>query len=230
MVNDSTQLCGLLGRIVLQPWSETSIKALGILCGCDPNLHSSVILLLFPQFLLCSLDDLSFLRSLCETNIAKSNQVIKAVAQKLKKKALSNKKLTAEEIAEISIEVTEWLAAAVMKMPDHNEFLTQLSERADSTRYKCQFALFLNAAIPLMTNQKDKIQWCGKQLRLLHQLQPEGQKKSNWEEVIAMVTNTCQSLELHQTQGNAISLNLLGNLIQLIPDQFKDHECKYLKL
>ena len=116
MVNDSTQLCGLLGRIVLQPWSETSIKALGILCGCDPKLHSSVILLLFPQFLLCSLDDLSFLRSVCETNLAKSNQVIKAVAQKLKKKALSNKKLTAEEIAEISMEVTEWLAAAVMKM------------------------------------------------------------------------------------------------------------------
>uniref|UniRef100_K1R8X6 HEAT repeat-containing protein 1 n=1 Tax=Magallana gigas TaxID=29159 RepID=K1R8X6_MAGGI len=224
MLSDRDQLCSLLGKIVLrcQPWSELGTKALGVLCGCDPKLQPSVLLLLFPRFLLCTPDDLSFLRDLCETNLAKSNQVIKALAQKLKKKALGKKTMSEGDLARISMDVTEWLAAAVIKMPDYDKFLTQMVKTADGLRSKCQLAMFLNTAITLLTDPKDKIHWCGKQLHLLHQLHPEGQPRSDWEETVAMVTETCQSLVFHQTQGNAISLNLLADLINLIPDHFND--------
>ncbi|XP_034311475.2 HEAT repeat-containing protein 1 [Magallana gigas] len=224
MLSDRDQLCSLLGKIVLrcQPWSELGTKALVVLCGCDPKLQPSVLLLLFPRFLLCTPDDVNFLRDLCETNLAKSNQVIKALAQKLKKKALGKKTMSEEDLARVSVDVTEWLAAAVIKMPDCEKFLTQMVKTADGLRSKCQLAMFLNTAITLLTDPKDKIHWCGKQLHLLHQLHPEGQPRSDWEETVAMVTETCQSLVFHQTQGNAISLNLFADLINLIPDHFKD--------
>lgn len=230
MLSDRDQLCSLLGKIVLrcQPWSELGTKALVVLCGCDPKLQPSVLLLLFPRFLLCTPDDLSFLRDLCETNLAKSNQVIKALAQKLKKKALGKKTMSEGDLARISVDVTEWLAAAVIKMPECEKFLTQMVKTADGLRSKCQLAMFLNTAITLLTDPKDKIHWCGKQLHLLHQLHPEGQPRSDWEETVAMVTETCQSLVFHQTQGNAISLNLLADLINLIPDHFNDKTGKYL--
>lgn len=136
--------------------------------------------------------------------------------------------MSEEDLARISVDVTEWLAAAVIKMPDCEKFLTQMVKTADGLRFKCQLAMFLNTAITLLTDSKDKIHWCGKQLHLLHQLSPEGQPRSNWEETVAMVTETCHSLVVHQTQGNAISLNLLADLINLIPDQFKDKTGKNL--
>ncbi|XP_062578566.1 HEAT repeat-containing protein 1-like [Saccostrea cucullata] len=219
MLSDNTRLCQLLCNIVLRcrPWSDIGSKALQVLCSCDPNLHSSVILHLFPRLLLCTSDDLDFLKDLCDTVLAKSNPMIKSIAQKLKKKSVGKKKQSAEDVAELSIEVTEWLASAVIKMPDCEDFLSELEGRGDSARYKCHQALFLNAIIPLMSEQKNQIQWCGKQLKLLHQLRPQGQPMVDWEEVITMVTDTCQSLVANQTQGNSISLYLLSNLIKLLP-------------
>jgi hypothetical protein len=219
MINDKTQMCQLLGRIVLgcQPWSAVGKMALGILSNCDPKRQSSVILLLFPRFLLCTPDDLVFLKDFCETELAKSNSIIKPVAQKLKKKEAGRKKQTTENLAEISVAVAGWLADAVMKTPDHDEFLTQLQSAGEDARFLCQLALFLNAAIPLMSEKKDQIKWFGEQLKLLHQLQPGGQPGSDWEEVIAMVTDTCKSLVANHKPGNSLSLCLLSNLIQLTP-------------
>ncbi|XP_056020027.1 HEAT repeat-containing protein 1-like isoform X2 [Ostrea edulis] len=218
MINDTTQMCTLLGKIVLkcQPWSGVGKMALGILCSCDPKFQPSVILILFPRFLLCTPDDLKFLKDLCETDLAKNNQIIKSVAQKLKKEA-GKKKHSTENLAEMSIAVAGWLADAVMKTSDCDEFLTRLQDGGDDTRYLCQLALFLNAAIPLMSEKRDQIKWFGNQLKLLHQLQPGGVPESDWEEVITVVTDTCKSLVAGQKQGNSLSLCLLSNLIQLIP-------------
>lgn len=224
-------MCTLLGKIVLkcQPWSGVGKMALGILCSCDPKFQPSVILILFPRFLLCTPDDLKFLKDLCETDLAKNNQIIKSVAQKLKKEA-GKKKHSTENLAEISIAVAGWLADAVMKTSDCDEFLTRLQDGGDDTRYLCQLALFLNAAIPLMSEKRDQIKWFGNQLKLLHQLQPGGVPESDWEEVITVVTDTCKSLVAGQKQGNSLSLCLLSNLIQLIPTLQNSKSLKHIQV
>lgn len=132
-----------------------------------------------------------------------------------------------EDLVRVFVDVIEWLVVVVIKMLDCQKFLIQMVKIVDGLRFKCQLVMFFNIVIIFLTDFKDKIYWCGKQLYFLYQFYFEGQLRLDWEEIVVMVIEICQSFVFYQIQGNVISLNLLVDLINLILDYFKDKIGKY---
>lgn len=132
-----------------------------------------------------------------------------------------------EDLVRIFVDVIEWLVVVVIKMLDCEKFLIQMVKIVDGLRFKCQLVMFFNIVIIFLMDFKDKIYWCGKQLYFLYQFYFEGQLRLDWEEIVVMVIEICQSFVFYQIQGNVISLNLLVDLINLILDYFKDKIGKY---
>lgn len=132
-----------------------------------------------------------------------------------------------EDLVRVFVDVIEWLVVVVIKMLDCEKFLIQMVKIVDGLRFKCQLVMFFNIVIIFFINFKDKIYWCGKQLYFLYQFYFEGQLRLDWEEIVVMVIEICQSFVFYQIQGNVISLNLLVDLINLILDYFNDKIGKY---
>lgn len=132
-----------------------------------------------------------------------------------------------EDLVRIFVDVIEWLVVVVIKMLDCEKFLIQMVKIVDGLRFKCQLVMFFNIVIIFLMDFKDKIYWCGKQLYFLYQFYFEGQLRLDWEEIVVMVIEICQSFVFYQIYGNVISLNLLVDLINLILDYFKDKIGKY---
>lgn len=131
------------------------------------------------------------------------------------------------DLVRIFVDVIEWLVVVVIKMLDCEKFLIQMVKIVDGLRFKCQLVMFFNIVIIFLIDFKDKIYWCGKQLYFLYQFYFEGQLRLDWEEIVVMVIEICQSFVFYQIQGNVISLNLLVDLINLILDYFNDKIGKY---